>query len=124
MDAALDPDLTVQPVPPEEERRLGVAAQLHRLAAFQIGVEDEPAGIEVLEQHHAQRGLAVRSDRGQGHGVGLVDLPGQGVVEPAPELRQRVGGRLRLEQHVAVVVAAQVRGRLTHRCSFVLPPLR
>ena len=57
---ALDPHLhaLAHPRPVEQQRGLRIGLQFAALAAVEVGVEDEAAGIERLEQDGARRGPA------------------------------------------------------------------
>src|SRR5882724_6579017 len=85
-----DTHLALRGFPVKAERRLRMGQQLSALAALVVGVEDESAVIHALEQHHPQRGHAVRPDGGQRHRVRLVRLLVGCGLEPLVELLEGV----------------------------------
>ena len=76
---------------------MGIDGQLASLAAVVVGVEHEPVLPPRLEEHHPHRRAAVPIDGGHRHRLG-VRHHGGGVVEPAPELDQRIGIGVTLEK--------------------------
>ena len=69
----------------EKQRRLGLRDELAALGALVIRVEDEPVLVEILQQHHADIGQAVRVDGGERHGVRIVRLALLGLEKPGSE---------------------------------------
>ena len=57
LDRPLDAHLALERLPVEQQRRARIGGEVGALAAFQVGVEDEAAGIDALEQHHPHRRL-------------------------------------------------------------------
>src|SRR5438132_13139949 len=88
---AVRPNLPAKRVPIEDQRGARVLGQLTRLAALVVGVEDEPAVVHALQQHHPGRWDTVGSRGGERHRVGLRDPRLLGQPVPAPELGQGVG---------------------------------
>ncbi len=82
---ALDPHLSAQALPMEQQGRRRVVMQRLSLAGSIIGVEDKTATAEILEQDHTCRGSAVIIDRRQCHGIGIIRLLLPGLTEPAAE---------------------------------------
>jgi hypothetical protein len=73
----------------EEERRARVGLELARLAARVTRVKREAALVERLQQDHADARLAVRRRGRDRHRLRHLD-PVARLVEPQPELRERV----------------------------------
>ena len=71
---SLDPDLSPQLRPVEEEGGPGVGVELDALAAPVVGEEGEPTLVEALHQDHARGRGAVRRRGGQRHRLRL-DAP-------------------------------------------------
>jgi hypothetical protein len=65
---------------------VGVAPNLPALAPLVVGVEDKAPLVEALEEHDACRRLPVRRRGGEDHGVRLVEIHGEGLLKPRPEL--------------------------------------
>ena len=86
----------------------GCAASCVPLAALVVGVEDEAALVERLEQHDARRRAALRVDRGERHGRGLRHLRLERLGEPGVELLEGVGVDVGLVEALEGVVLAQV----------------
>jgi hypothetical protein len=86
----------------------GMGIEFAALATGVVGVPDDAAGIEALDQHDPCGWPAVGADRGDRHGIGLRQLLGQGFVEPATELGQRVGGHVVHVEAATFVGFAQV----------------
>ena len=66
--------------------------QFPPLLALLVGVEDESALIESLEQHHPHMGHAVAIDGRERHGVGIGGFGPARLVEPGAEQAQRLVG--------------------------------
>ncbi len=82
---AAHPHLAAERFPVEQQGGPGMGFQLAPLGAFQVGVEDEPAIIDALQQHHPDVRQPVRIDRGHGHGIGVVRLLLRGLAQPLHE---------------------------------------
>src|SRR6185312_10026960 len=67
--ATLDADLNLHRRPVEAQRAVRVGEQLAPLASFVVGVEDEAALVESLEEHDSVRWAAVCTDGCHRHGV-------------------------------------------------------
>lgn len=91
LDVAEDADLFVDLAPVEGEGGARVLCELARLARGVVGVEDEAAVVELLEEDDAGGGDARGGRGGEGHGLGLVDLALHGR-EPGAELVERARG--------------------------------
>ena len=76
----------------KHQRSLGVAGELAALLALRIGIENEAALVEALEQHHAGVGQAVGVDGGERHGGGIARLALGRLLEPGGEQLQRLVG--------------------------------
>ena len=62
---------------------MSMDGQLHTLGALPVGIENKTRLIHRLEQDHAHdSGRPLGVHRGQGHGVGLIDLGGVGLLYP------------------------------------------
>ena len=70
-DGALDPDLSAQPGPVEDERRVRVVLQLAALSAAVVREEPDAPLVDAAAEDDAPRGPSVPRRRGEGHGVGL-----------------------------------------------------
>ncbi len=75
----------------EHQRRARIGSELLALCALQVGVEDKAVRIRTLQQDHPRVRHAVRVDRRQGHGVGIVGLALRGLLQPGVEQGERVG---------------------------------
>jgi len=71
-DGTLDADLFAQPRPVETERCARICRKGARLAAIQVGVEDEPSLVNGFQENEPPRGLSPLVNGRQHHGVGLV----------------------------------------------------
>src|SRR6185312_5403401 len=69
--AALDAYLNLHRRPVEAQRAVRVGEQFSPLASFVVGVEDEAALVERLEEHDSVGRAAVGSHSCQRHGVGI-----------------------------------------------------
>ena len=87
----LDPHLTAERLPLEQERCARVRIELAGLPADVAGEEDEAPFISALQQHHPHRGRAVNRRRGERHRLRRLDFRPFRVGVPTPELLQRVG---------------------------------
>src|SRR6056297_2693125 len=87
---ALDPYLSVQSDPGEQQGRLGVFLHLPGLPTAVVGVEDKTLAVEVLQQYRAQVRHAIPSGGCQRHGVGFENACLPGVLKPALELPDRI----------------------------------
>ena len=67
-----------------------VVLQLACLAAGQVRVEHQSAGIQAFEQHHAHRGLPLAVGSRQRHGGGLDQVRLLSVREPLRKQPDRV----------------------------------
>jgi hypothetical protein len=104
LDPALDPDLTLQLAPPEDQGRPRIGGQFGALAALVVGVEAEAALVEPAQQDHPGRRPAVRGRGGQGHGGRFKQAGPLGLLEPAPELDHRIGVDLALAKRSLCVL--------------------
>ena len=62
------------------------------LHAVEIGVEDEAALIETLQQHHPRIGQPVGIDGGERHGVRIDRLGALGLGKPRRKQPERLVG--------------------------------
>jgi hypothetical protein len=93
LDTSAQPDLALQRLPIERQRRLRRCAQFPALHAVDVRVEDEAALVEALQQDHARIGQSVAIDGRQRHGVRIDRLRPFGLGEPGREQAQRLIGR-------------------------------
>ena len=103
-DRPFDPNLPLQIVPVESQRRVGVGIELAALAALVVREEDEALLVIPAQQDDPRRGTGVGRRGRQNHGVGLGNLAECRFLEPSVELADRVGIKLPLAQAQAVVV--------------------
>jgi len=85
---------------------MGISRELRSLGALEIGVEDESALIEMLQQHHADIGMSGTVCRGERHGIRIVRLAALGFRVPLTEQREwligrRMGNFVRLAAHLS-----------------------
>ena len=69
----------------KHHRGLGIGGEFAPLLALLVGVEDEAAFVEALEQHHAHIRQAVGPDGCQRHRVGIGGLAPARVGKPTIE---------------------------------------
>src|SRR5258705_447962 len=93
-DRPFPPDLPLEHVPVEDERRARIRGQGQALGALAIRVEDEPAQahVEAPADHHPDGRTAVGVDGGQGH-RGRRLHHGPRLLEPLREERERIDGQ-------------------------------
>ena len=78
--------------PKEDKSGAGISIELLRFTRVIVGVKDESAAIELLEENDARGRDAFWRGGGERHGLGLLDmLVEDGVLEPALELSERAG---------------------------------
>ena len=82
----------------DRERCAGVLLNLDALAAVVIRVEDETAVVGRLEKYLADRWLAGRGGRGQGHRFRQVEARFARFPKPPIEEDERIGARVFLGQ--------------------------
>ena len=87
---ALDPHLTPEQLPVEQQRRARVGGELAALAALVVREEHEPVVAGLLDQHHSHRRGSVGRGRGQRGGLGLAGACALGRLEPLGELPDRI----------------------------------
>ena len=90
------------------QRRIRVAGQRLALAALVVGVPDDAALIQALDQHHPGRGPQLGIDGGQCHGIGLRQLGRDGFLQPLLKLLQGVGLRCVFVELGPLIAFAQV----------------
>jgi len=90
----------------EDQRGARIGRQFAALAAVVTGIEHETAVVDALQQHDARRGRAVGRRGGERHRVRRRQFRAQGFVEPALELRVRLGRDVGLVKTLAHVLAA------------------
>src|SRR6185295_4035087 len=100
-----------------------VRRQLLPFAAREIGEEGQAPLVVPLEQDHPGRRPAGGIRRGERHGVAVLWIGGERLVEPAAELLERVAGRLGLGEPKGRVVAAPV-GEVSHGWSVCRKAIR
>ena len=108
VDPAFDAHHPLKLDPVKLQRGVGVAGQRLALAAVVIGVPDDAALIQALDQHHPGRWSHLGIDRSQGHRVGLGQLARDGFMQPPLELLQRIGMGGVFVELGALVAFAQV----------------
>jgi hypothetical protein len=108
LDPAFDAHLALELDPVEQQRRVRMGGEVAALAAFVIGKEDEPAFVDTLDEHDSGRRPAVRADGGERHRVGLGELGGERLLEPAIELCERVGGGIGFIERSTRIVDAEI----------------
>ncbi len=75
----------------KQQRRLRIGVQLVALAALVVGEEDEPALVELLDEHHPNRRRAASRCGRDGSRLRLRHSGCAGPVEPGGELPQGIG---------------------------------
>ena len=98
-DLALDADLSTDRVPVEDERTSWVLAEVARLPALVVRVEDEPAPVHSAEEDHPRRGETIGACGGEHDRVGHRHAAGACTLEPHVELAKRVGVEVGTPQH-------------------------
>ena len=78
----------------EAEGRHGMGLEMLALAALMVGIEDETAGIGLLQQDHAHGRHAVGTDGGERHGVGVIGFLRLGLLVPGVEQLEGLGKRM------------------------------
>ena len=112
LDRALDPHLhaVAHARPVEQQRRMRIGLQFAALAAVEVGVEDEAARVEGLEQHGARRRPRVERGGGDRHRGAVGFAGGGGLLEQLGEGGEgfgvQVGG-----VHGAIVANRRARQR-------------
>ena len=89
----VNPDLMTRGRPVEDQRRAPVVRQVAALATRVVGVEDERAVGQPLEENHA-RGRAFLSRRRERHRVRLGHAGFLRLAKPALEQHERIARRL------------------------------
>src|SRR6185436_15358696 len=107
--SAVDAHLPLEVRPEEQQAGARAPAELLTFAAEVVGIKDESASLDALQQHDACRWSARGGHRGEGHRVGQRQLGAQRIFEPALELTQRIGVGLHFRQPGAHVFLAQIR---------------
>ena len=102
----LDAHLPVQVEPEQLRRTLGVGGQLLALVTVAIGEEHEPRRRQLPEEDGARVDALVDAQGRHRHRRGFANLRFGGLVEPAPQLDERVGGGSGLVETTDVVVVA------------------
>src|SRR5690606_4404889 len=87
---ALNANLPVQTNPGEQQGGPCIFFKLPRLAAAVVCIENEPAVVEVLEQHGTDIRHLICTSGGQRHGIGFQNTCLAGILEPILELHYRV----------------------------------
>jgi len=78
--------------PEEDKSGAGISIELLRFTRVIVGVKDESAAIELLEENDARGWDAFWRGGGERHGLGLLDmLADDGVLKPALKLPERAG---------------------------------
>lgn len=111
---ALDGHLPLEGDPGEEEGDLGVLGDLSGFTAFEVGEEDEAAGVPVFEEDGAGGGTEVGADGGGDHGIGFGDAGLAGLFEPETELFEGIVVEFEFVEVAESVIGAhagQVGGR-------------
>src|SRR6266550_6229714 len=86
-----DPDGAMDLTPVEDESCARISIELVRFTRVIVGVKDESAVIELLEEDNAGRWNAFWGGGGKSHGLWLVNVVvDDGVFEPVFELPERV----------------------------------
>src|SRR5215210_8594082 len=107
---SLDPDLPLQLAPVEEQGARGIGFKLAGLASLVVGVEDETAPVVALQEYGAGGGTAFTCGGGQYHGVRLVEVRVDYVLEPLVELGYGALGHVGFVQAGAGIFPSKDRG--------------
>ena len=100
-------------MPGEDQRGPGVRRELGALRGGVAGAEEKAAGVVALHQDHTGVGRTVGVRGGDDDGVGLGQLGGYDVGEPAVELLHPGGGEFLLGEVTGGVVPAHA-GEVWH----------
>src|ERR1700674_291749 len=76
--------------PVKNQGRLGTGVEFPPFLAVSIGVENQPAPVETLEQHHPDIGKPVGIDGRHRHRIGIGGLRLRRLLEPSGEQVQRI----------------------------------
>src|SRR6185436_15010103 len=106
---AVDAHLPLEVRPEEQQAGARAPVELSTFAAEVVGIKDESALLDALQQHDARRRSTRGGHGGEGHRVGQRQLGAQRIFEPALELTQRIGVGLHFRQPGAHVFLAQIR---------------
>ncbi len=107
-DRALDDDLALQRDPRKQQGNTGVFGEIAALAALVVGVKNEAASVEALEQNRARGRTALSRRGGERHGVGLGDLGGLGLLKPFFKLAEGVARQILFEESGQAVFFAKI----------------
>ena len=116
LDHALNTHHALQLDPMELQGGKRVASQLVALAAGIVGVPNNAARIQALDQHHARGGTQIAAHGGQRHGIGFGHFGVDGLFQPLVKLLQGVGLGGVLIEFGTFVAFAEV-GNGFHGCS-------
>jgi hypothetical protein len=89
----LDPNLALKGKPGEDHRRCRIARQVAPFARGVMGVEDQSAGVEALQQYGARRGMSVLVYGGKDHGIRFENRQVLGSLNPRLEHLERIRAR-------------------------------
>jgi hypothetical protein len=118
LDGPFDADLATDLAPVEEQRRPRVRRHLFALAAAVVGVEDEAALVDALEQHHPHGGRPGRICGGQCHRLGERRRVPR-LAEPGLELPERIRVQVALVHRLSTL---RHRLRELESCDRGVPP--
>lgn len=85
-----DPDLSLDAFPVKIQLCMGMLQKPAPFTARQVGIENKAACIEGLQKDHADRWMAIFIDRGQRHGVWVVDFGCLCLGDPVLENVKRI----------------------------------
>ena len=101
-------NLPLQLVPEEGDGHVRVFGHLPPFATLIVGVKDEAAAHDLLEQDRADARPTVWCGRGHDHGGGFVDLRFEGLIEPLIHHFERIVGQFFSAQAARGILAADI----------------
>ena len=104
----LDTYDTLQLYPVKLQRSKRIAGKFLAFAAVVVRVPDNPALVIPFDQHHPGAGAQIAAHRGHRHGIGLIHLGVDSLLQPLIKLLKRVAAGSFLIQLRALIAFAQI----------------
>jgi hypothetical protein len=106
----IDENLAVLAIPGEYQGDRGIREKSETLPGAVVGVEVEPVLIDTPEKHRPRGGFAIGINRGENHGVRLINLCLVSFLYPHAKLLNRIGQKRTLfEGERAIILALSER---------------